>query len=286
MKSISKFALITLVLSLTLSCFKDNDDSISLSTDIKNFVWNAMNFAYLYKNNSPNLGNDRFASDNDYQSFLNSYESPEDLFESLIYEREIVDRFSWITSDYIALEQQFSGITKTSGAEFNFYDVPGSTTELFGVVRLVQPNSNASTVNLVRGQIFNKIDGIALTEDNLRSLLSSETYTLNLASYNTNGTDTSDDDSITDSTETITLTKTVFSENPIFKIKILTSNNENVGYIMYNGFVADYDEQLNAVFAEFQSQNIQNLILDLRYNPGGSVNSARILGSMITGISN
>ena len=85
MKSISKFALITLVLSLTLSCFKDNDDSISLSTDIKNFVCNAMNFAYLYKNNSPNLGNDRFASDNDYQSFLNSYESPEDLFESLIY---------------------------------------------------------------------------------------------------------------------------------------------------------------------------------------------------------
>jgi C-terminal processing protease CtpA/Prc len=55
---------------------------------------------------------------------------------------------------------------------------------------------------------------------------------------------------------------------------------------MYNGFVSDYDEQLNTVFAEFQSQNIQNLILDLRYNPGGSVNSARILGSMITGISN
>ena len=286
MKSIFKFALFILVLSLTFSCFEDNDDSISLDTDIKNFVWNAMNFAYLYNDISPNLGNDRFASDNDYQSFLNSYESPEDLFESLIYKRDSVDRFSWITSDYIALEQQFSGITKTSGAEFNFYDVPGSTTDLFGIVRLVQPNSNASTANLVRGQIFNKIDGIVLTKDNLRSLLSSETYTLNLASYNTNGTDTSDDDSITDGTETITLTKTVFSENPIFKTKILTSNNENVGYIMYNGFVADYDEQLNAVFAEFQSQNIQHLILDLRYNPGGSVNSARILGSMITGISN
>lgn len=147
MKSIFKFALITLVLSLTFSCFKDNDDSISLSSDIKNFVWNAMNITYLYNDISPNLGNDRFASDNDYQRFLNSYESPEDLFESLIYEREIVDRFSWITSDYIALEQQFSGITKTSGAEFNFYDVPGSTTDLFGIVRLVQPNSNASTAN-------------------------------------------------------------------------------------------------------------------------------------------
>ena len=105
MKSIFKFVLITLVLSLTFSCFEDNDDSISLSNDIKDFVWNAMNFAYLYKDNISNLGNDRFASDDEYQSFLSDYDSPEALFESLVYEPETVDRFSWITSDYIALEQ-------------------------------------------------------------------------------------------------------------------------------------------------------------------------------------
>ena len=52
--------------------------------DIKNFVWKAMNFAYLYKDDSPNLANDRFATESDYQSFLNNYESPENLFESLI----------------------------------------------------------------------------------------------------------------------------------------------------------------------------------------------------------
>ena len=61
MKSIFKFALLTLVLSLTFSCFEDDDDSISGTTDIKNFVWKAMNFAYLYKDDSPNLANDRFA---------------------------------------------------------------------------------------------------------------------------------------------------------------------------------------------------------------------------------
>ena len=286
MKSIFKFALLSLVFSLTFSCFEDNDDSISGTTDIKDFVWNAMNFAYLYKDNSPDLADDRFASEGDYQSFINGYETPEELFESLVYDRETVDRFSWITSDYIALEQQFSGVTKTNGAEFNFYYIPGSTSDVFGIVRMVQPNSNASTNNLVRGQIFNKIDGNSLTEDNLQTLLGSENYTLHLATYDTNGTETSDDDSLTDGSETITLTKTVFSENPIFKTEIFSLNNENVGYLMYNGFVADYDGQLNTVFAEFQAQNIQHLILDLRYNPGGSVNSASVLGSMITGISN
>lgn len=286
MKSIFKFTLLILILSLTFSCFEDNDDSISGNTDIKDFVWKAMNFAYLYKDNSPNLANDRFGSDSEYQNFLNDYESPEELFESLIYDRETVDRFSWITSDYIALEQQFSGVTNTNGAEFNFYFAPGSSSDVFGVVRLVQPNSNASTTTLTRGQAFNKIDGISLTEDNLRTLLGNENYTLSLATYDTNGTDSPDDDSLVNGTETIALTKTVYSENPIFKSEVLNVNNENIGYLMYNGFVADYDAQLNAVFAEFQSQNIQKLVLDLRYNPGGSVNTAAALGSMITGITN
>ena len=285
MKSIFKFALLSLILSLTFSCFEDNDDTVSGNSDIKNFVWKAMNFAYLYKDDSPNLANDRFATESDYQSFLSNYESPENLFESLIFNRETVDRFSWITNDYIALEQQFSGVTKTNGAEFNFYYAPGSSSDVFGIVRLVQPNSNASTTTLTRGQVFNEIDGVSLTNNNLRGLLSSETYTLHLATYNTNGTDVPEDDSLTDGTETITLSKTVYSENPIFKTEVLTINNEKVGYLMYNGFVSDYDEQLNAAFAEFQAQNIQQLVLDLRYNPGGSVNSATSLGSMITGIS-
>ncbi|MDA9126271.1 S41 family peptidase [Flavobacteriaceae bacterium] len=285
MKSIFKLVLLTFIFSFNFSCFEDDDDSISGTTEVKNFVWKALNFAYLYKDDSPNLANDRFATNSDYQSFLNDYESPESLFESLIYDQENVDRFSWITNDYIALEQQFSGVSKTSGAEFNFYYTPGSTSDVYGIVRLIQPNSNASTTTLTRGQVFNKIDGIALTEDNLRSLLNSETYTLHLATYNTNGTDTPEDDSVIDGTETIALTKTIYSENPIFKTEVITSNNEKVGYIMYNGFVSDYDAQLNAAFGEFQAQNIQSLILDLRYNPGGSVNSAAALGSMITGLS-
>ena len=285
MKSIFKLVLLTFVFSLNFSCFEDDDDSISGTTEVKNFVWKALNFAYLYKDDSPNLANDRFATNSDYQSFLNDYESPESLFESLIYDQENVDRFSWITNDYIALEQQFSGVSKTSGAEFNFYYTPGSTSDVYGIVRLIQPNSNASTTTLTRGQVFNKIDGIALTEDNLRSLLNSETYTIHLATYNTNGTGAPEDDSVIDGTETIALTKTIYSENPIFKTEVITSNNEKVGYIMYNGFVSDYDAQLNAAFGEFQAQNIQSLILDLRYNPGGSVNSAAALGSMITGLS-
>ena len=285
MKSFFKYTIVLITMSLLSSCFKDNDDSPSNSFEIKDFVWKGMNFAYLYKENSPNLANDRFGLDSEYQTYLNGFESPESLFESVIYDPQTVDRFSWITNDYIALEQQFSGVTKRNGAEFNFYYVPGSTTNVFGVVRLVLPNSNASSTSLIRGTVFNKIDGQALSKNNIRTLQSPDSYSLGLATYDDNGTDEPEDDILTDTSETITLTKTIYSENPIFKSEIFNLNDENVGYLMYNGFISEFDSQLNAAFGDFQSQNIQHLVLDLRYNPGGSVNSSAALGSMITGFS-
>ena len=39
---------------------------------------------------------------------------------------------------------------------------------------------------------------------------------------------------------------------------------------------------MNAAFGQFQANNVQHLILDFRYNPGGSVATAAILGSMVT----
>ena len=54
---------------------------------------------------------------------------------------------------------------------------------------------------------------------------------------------------------------------------------------MYNGFIgsATNDLALNTVFGEFKSEGVNELVLDLRYNPGGSVRSAIWLASMITG---
>jgi C-terminal processing protease CtpA/Prc len=52
---------------------------------------------------------------------------------------------------------------------------------------------------------------------------------------------------------------------------------------MYNGFYANYDTQLNDAFGALKSQGITDLVLDLRYNGGGSVQTSARLASMITG---
>ena len=52
---------------------------------------------------------------------------------------------------------------------------------------------------------------------------------------------------------------------------------------MYNQFVSNYDEYLETIFSEFKSNSVDDIVLDLRYNPGGSINSAIVLASLITG---
>ncbi len=283
MKTKIKYIALTLLIGFSYGCFKDNDDNATGSSSVKDFVWKAMNSVYLYNANVPDLADDRFITDSDYNNYLDGYSSPETLFESLVYDRENVDRFSIITSNYFELEQSLSGVAKRSGAEFNFYLVPGSTTEVFGIVRLILPNSNASQTSLTRGQVFNKINGTTMTTSNYRSLFSSDTYTINLANYNDNNTDDISDDSISDTAEDITLIKSIYTENPVYKTEVFNLNNKKIGYLMYNGFVGEFDSELNNAFGTFKTENIDHLILDLRYNPGGSVRTATALGSMITG---
>jgi C-terminal processing protease CtpA/Prc len=283
---ILKITLIALLaFSITTSCFEDGDDNAISASEISDFVWKGMNAFYLYKDFKPDLANDRFSSNEEYASYLNNYSGPEELFDDLVYERQTVDRFSVLVNDYIALEQLFSGVTKNNGMEFGLFRFSSSDNNLYGYVRYILPNTDAETKGLQRGDLFNAVNGIQLTVDNWRTLLSPDNYTINLATYNDNGTPELNDDSVEPTSETVSLTKSPYTENPIYINEVIQVDGNNVGYLMYNGFTGtdQFDSQLNSVFGEFQSAGITDLILDLRYNGGGSVNTAIWLSSMITG---
>ncbi|MGY0392741.1 S41 family peptidase [Bizionia sp. KMM 8389] len=271
---------IIILSSLFMGCFEDIDDNPASTRDLNDFVWRGLNSYYLYKDFVPDLANNHFDSNN-YENFLNGFSSPEALFNYLIYQPETVDRFSWITSNYIELEQQLSGTTESNGMDFGLMQYPNGSNNVFGYVGYVLPNSSASNQGVTRGTIFNAINGTPLTITNYQSLLSASNYTINLATYNDNNTIDTADDSITSTGEQISLGKSTLTENPIFTTATFEVAGQQVGYLMYNGFTADYNLQLNSVFGEFLANNVQNLVLDLRYNSGGSVNTAILLSSMI-----
>ena len=273
----------TLVLS---SCFEDLDDNAVASSDIKDFVWKGMNAVYLYKSDVPDLFDDRFETNSQYSDYLNDFASPEDLFESLRF-LPIDERFSRIYDNYFDLQNQQQGVSLSNGIEYNLYRLPGSETELIGAITLVLENSIADNLGLERGMIFRGVNGELLSNDDVDDLndpIYQNTFTLDFADYDTNGTPETEDDTVTLNGISETLTKEQYTENPIHIAQTITlSDDTKVGYLMYNQFNASFDSALNAAFADFQADGVTELVLDLRYNGGGSVQTGAYLGSMITG---
>ncbi|MDB2337014.1 S41 family peptidase [Flavobacteriaceae bacterium] len=276
----SKYTFIVLLLvTLTFftSCEKSDNYMASENDEIHLFIWRAMNNYYLWQPNVPDLSDTRFTNIGQLYAEYSNFSSPRDLFESLRYQPGVVDRFSWIVDDYVALENSFQGINLSNGMEFGLVRYASDATKVFGYVRYVIPQSDAATQNIERGMLFTEVDGVQLTESNYRDLLFDDNtnYTISLAEFN-------DGNPVTNSIS-INLSKTQLQENPVAIVKTIDEESNKIGYLLYNQFSSSFDGELNAAFATFQSENITDLIIDLRYNGGGSVTTATYLGAMVTG---
>jgi hypothetical protein len=278
--------IILLIIFISISCDKNDDEGIkrdgTTDTDvdfsdvqIQNFIWQGLNTYYLWKDNVPNLADSKDNNEESYLEFLSTYANPDSFFESLIYDRENTDKWSWIVDDYVALENSFAGISTSNGVEYrltyesdNYYDV-------IGYVRYIQNNSNASDKDVKRGYFFDAIDGEQLNVNNYQSLLAQTSYTMSFADY-VDGTFVSNGKSVE-------LTKSEYYENPVFINKTFDIASKKIGYLMYNSFTGTYDQELNAAFAQLKANGVTDLVLDLRYNGGGSVRTATYLAGMITG---
>lgn len=278
MKKILISSLLLLLLVIPFGCDDMDDNAVPSPLEVKDFVWKGMNLYYLWQADSPDLADDRFANQTELNAFLETYDSPESLFQHLRVSSTI-DRFSVIYSDYTVLEGVLSGNTLNNGVDYGLRYKSGSSGEVYGWVRYIIPGSDAATKDIHRGDIFYAVDGVQLyynsSTDNNLSILNPTTYTLNFADYNAGA--------ITPNGASLSLTKTNLAENPIFINNVITNGTHKIGYLMYNGFYPSYDNQLNTVFGTFASQNVTDLVLDLRYNSGGSVATATKLASMITG---
>ena len=266
------------------SCQDEDDVAAPTNLEVNDFVWKGLNLYYLWQAEVPNLSDNKFANQTELNSFLKGYSKPESLFKSLLYKpeslfpaKEAVDRFSWIVDDYLELEGQLQGTTNNNGVEFGLSRKSTGSSELFGWVQYIIPNSDASTKNIKRGEVFYGVNGTQLTINNYQALLygSNNDYTLNMADINGGA--------FTPNGKTVALTKTILDENPILVNKVIVSGSHKIGYLMYNAFYSNYDTKLNEAFGTLKSQGITDLVLDLRYNRGGSIQTSTRLASMITG---
>jgi C-terminal processing protease CtpA/Prc len=89
------------------------------------------------------------------------------------------------------------------------------------------------------------------------------------------------------STRDVTLTKTVYTLDPVsdrYGALTLDDAGKKVGYINFRTFIgAPAEADLRTAFAQFRAQGITEVIVDLRYNGGGLINTAVLFSNLLLG---
>lgn len=239
----------------------------------KQFVWNAMNYWYFWQGDVPDLADNRFADDAALQKYLKGFSDAKSLYENLLYSD---DQFSFFIDNYETFQQSQQGVSKSFGYQYGLVRI-GSSSNIFGYVQYVLPDSPAENAGLQRGDLFTSVDGTQLTDTNYRDLLQGKTsYELSLAKI--------ENDTISETGETVQMDAVTLTEDPVFLSEVIDTSSTKVGYLMYNAFHTNTHQELNDVFGDFKSQGIDELVLDLRYNGGGAGVTSRTLASLISGV--
>ena len=87
-------------------------------------------------------------------------------------------------------------------------------------------------------------------------------------------------------TRTVTVTKSDFSLLPVstrYGAKIIQDGGQSVGYINLRTFIKTAEPALKTAFADFRAKGLTRVIIDLRYNGGGLIETAEYLGDLLGG---
>jgi carboxyl-terminal processing protease len=185
--------------------------------------------------------------------------------------------FTFDTDEWIALSQ--SGQSIGYGAEWVIIPLTASRRI---VIAYVEPGTPASgAANLARGMDVVLADGIDVATANTQS----EIDTLNEAFFPTavGVNHTFRVQPTGGAPRDVTMATADITHKPVLVTSVIDQGGVKVGYILFNDHIATAEAQLIAAVNTLKTQNIQDLILDIRYNGGGFLDIANELAFMIAG---
>ena len=190
-------------------------------------------------------------------------------FQSLLFSP--IDRYSY-TQSTAQSTQFFAEGTRTGyGYSLAFSD----TAQTILQVRYTEPQSPVGLAGLRRGDTIVSIDGYAPAQISTGALPSVDTEGVSRSFVVKDAAST---------TRSFTVNSANYPLSPVLTSTVLTAaNGAKVGYLAYQEFITSSAGALGSAFNAFRAAGVTELIVDLRYNGGGSVTTARNLASMMGG---
>ncbi|RLA74260.1 MAG: hypothetical protein DRG30_05520 [Epsilonproteobacteria bacterium] len=216
----------------------------------KSYLYNLFQTEYYW--------NDKVSDSFDYTP----YTEPQPMIDDLKY--SALDRWSFALTrqeyDNMAT-QQTSGFGFSSDVDFTVY--------------MTNIGSPAESAGLLRGDRITEINGQPITNALLaqasQNINQSTDFTLDRQGFPV----------------ALSITSQHYSFSVISYSTVQSPAGSSVGYLRFDEFTENATFELEEAFTFFKTQNINKLVVDLRYNPGGSINTASIfldkLGGSLNG---
>ena len=216
---------------------------------------------------------------------LNYFIPPFEFFASVLSEQDGKDGQPFSTIDSLDASTT-RGVPSTDygyGFQYTTNHVEDNDTALYARLLYVSPDSPAGEAGLERGDWILEMDGEPITEDNYSRLNGGEGITLTVGYYD------AAQDTILAYAEPQTLAPArTFYDNPVHYRNVYVSGSKRVGYLVYNHFTGgltesstEYDDDLREAFSYFATEQVNEFVLDLRYNNGGQLSCASLLCAML-----
>ncbi len=216
------------------------------------------------------------------------YESLDKLIAAVKYREgdKLIDRFSYAVKktehdDYYAGKRYGMGMSTMRDEENNVY------------ISLVYPGSPAGVAGLKRGQKVLSLNGVTVEEldengeynKEHRGEAGFEEKTDWNNVYNAENKGEAVVFKVLEEGEEIETTVVLddYIGLSVLAYKILEHDGVKTGYIHFKSFITSSEDELNEVFAAFKEAEVEQLVIDLRYNGGGLVRIAKQLVNLVAG---
>ena len=234
----------------------DPENKVTLK--VNEFIYEGLRSEYLWEN-TINWNAIDFKKEKDPHAF----------FKRLIYKD---DRWTNLTDNAEAWNQGFAGISTTYGFDLRFSYI-GQTEELVAIVRYVYPGTPADRAGIRRGDLLLKLNGGPITVKNYADFYDKPTIVVNKGILK--------DKTLTAEPVGLAMTAVEMYQDPILKDTVINKDGHRVGYLCYSDYTERSTAELIKVFTRFKTAGVTDVVLDLRYNGGGYVSTARALCSIL-----
>lgn len=188
------------------------------------------------------------------------------------------DRFHFSRATSVYNEQAFSGLISDYGINWAFIN---NTAPRKLIVTYIENNSPAENAGLSRGLELTMINNIDFINTNNPSDIDN----INAALFpsDNNQTHQFTFSNLENNEVTFSLTPQTINENYVQNVQTINSTAGSIGYLQFNSFNRNAQNELISAMNQFSNENVNELIIDLRYNRGGLLSMASQFAYMVAG---